>query len=79
MVIASPALLMQYSARLVVATSALTDVTFTIRPLKSVSAALSSIMCPGQGLGHLVLGPTSDEPEQLDILNELVIPRVNAG
>jgi hypothetical protein len=25
-----------------------------------------------------VAGPTSDEPEQLDMLAELVIPRVNA-
>ncbi len=29
------------------------------------------------GCEYLVLGPTSDEPEQLDMLNELVIPRVN--
>ena len=29
------------------------------------------------GCEYLVLGPTSDEPEQLDMLNELVIPRVH--
>ncbi len=31
------------------------------------------------GCEYLVLGPTSDEPEQLDILNERVIPRVNTA
>lgn len=30
------------------------------------------------GCEYIVLGPTSDEPEQLDMLAELVIPRVNA-
>ena len=31
------------------------------------------------GCEYLVLGPTSDEPEQLDMLHELVIPHVNAA
>jgi alkanesulfonate monooxygenase SsuD/methylene tetrahydromethanopterin reductase-like flavin-dependent oxidoreductase (luciferase family) len=31
------------------------------------------------GCEYVVLGPTSDEPEQLDMLAELVIPRVNSG
>ena len=31
------------------------------------------------GCEYLVLGPTSDEPEQLDMLAELVIPRVDAA
>ena len=31
------------------------------------------------GCEYMVLGPTSDEPEQLDMLNELVIPRVGAA
>jgi hypothetical protein len=31
----------------------------------------------GAGCEYVVIGPTSDDPEQLDLLAKLVIPQVN--